>query len=397
MTSTFNLWTSVPDLFAGASGALNGETWGNSNGGSGSDPIWSDDYVPSAESSTGAVTYTIVLTTQDWVLTTAPETVVATPRLVNPFGPTGNLSAPMAFSTSSSGLVSGGIAYWNETSGGAYVLDYRTFTTQDRSAPSQSPNTTLGAAKTLFTAAAKPVNWKVDWSANNFLFSYETAGSAADTTDIHFEEFTTAGAAIGKAVQVVSGVSDPAYTIGYDGSTGNYYEYYAEDSGYYAAEFKTTSGALHLTSAKELISFSHVTEVYAIGSHLLSDGSSLQIAEVDVGGDDVLELYKLPANPTAVVSTPIDSIDFGAAGSTGQKWADAGVYDPADKSNDYTAVAYVDDGQVHLELFNASGVEIGSDFVVPGITILIVCARWAGVSNSTIPTRTGAGVPRSAR
>ena len=44
------------------------------------------------------------------------------------------------------------------------------------------------------------------------------------------------------------------------------------------------------------------------------------------------------------------------------------VYDPTTAQLDYTALAYVDAGAVHLELLNESGVQIGTDFVVPGIT-----------------------------
>ena len=46
----------------------------------------------------------------------------------------------------------------------------------------------------------------------------------------------------------------------------------------------------------------------------------------------------------------------------------ARVYDPSTGQLDYTALAYTDGSSVHLELLNESGVQIGTDFVVPGIT-----------------------------
>ena len=46
----------------------------------------------------------------------------------------------------------------------------------------------------------------------------------------------------------------------------------------------------------------------------------------------------------------------------------ATVTDPNDGATDYTVLAYTDNNQVHLELLNNYGDQIGSDFVVPGIT-----------------------------
>ena len=44
------------------------------------------------------------------------------------------------------------------------------------------------------------------------------------------------------------------------------------------------------------------------------------------------------------------------------------VTDPNDGQTDYTVLAYTDNNQVHLELLNNYGDQIGSDFVVPGVT-----------------------------
>ena len=44
------------------------------------------------------------------------------------------------------------------------------------------------------------------------------------------------------------------------------------------------------------------------------------------------------------------------------------VTDPNDGTTDYTVLAYTDNNQVHLDLFNNYGHQIGSDLIVPGIT-----------------------------
>ena len=44
------------------------------------------------------------------------------------------------------------------------------------------------------------------------------------------------------------------------------------------------------------------------------------------------------------------------------------VTDPNDGSTDYTVLAYTDNNQVHLDLLNNYGDQIGSDLVVPGLT-----------------------------
>ena len=59
---------------------------------------------------------------------------------------------------------------------------------------------------------------------------------------------------------------------------------------------------------------------------------------------------------------------FDLAGATSDRYAIAAVTDPNDGQTDYTVLAYTDDNQVHLELLNNYGDQIGSDFVVPGVT-----------------------------
>ena len=108
VTPAFRLWTSIANIFTPASGALNGETWGSGNAADGSYPIWVDNYVTDAATATSDSTYTIVLTSEDWVDSVQPEVVVAAENLVNPFGPTGNLGGPMVFS-SANGVGQGGV------------------------------------------------------------------------------------------------------------------------------------------------------------------------------------------------------------------------------------------------------------------------------------------------
>ena len=57
-----------------------------------------------------------------------------------------------------------------------------------------------------------------------------------------------------------------------------------------------------------------------------------------------------------------------SASTTSDHSAITAVTDPNNGATDYTVLAYADNNQVHLELLNNYGQQIGSDLVVPGIT-----------------------------
>ena len=65
-------------------------------------------------------------------------------------------------------------------------------------------------------------------------------------------------------------------------------------------------------------------------------------------------------------TTPVTTFDLSSA--TADHFATTTVTDPNDGQTDYTVLAYTDNNQVHLELLNNYGDQIGSDLVVPGIT-----------------------------
>ena len=64
-------------------------------------------------------------------------------------------------------------------------------------------------------------------------------------------------------------------------------------------------------------------------------------------------------------STPTASFSLTSASDP---FATADVEDINDDQLDDTVLIYTNDNQVHLELLNQNGVQIGSDFVVPGLT-----------------------------
>ena len=66
--------------------------------------------------------------------------------------------------------------------------------------------------------------------------------------------------------------------------------------------------------------------------------------------------------------SPSPAKTFDLSSTTPDHYALASVTDPNDGLTDYTVLAYTDNNQVHLELLNDYGQQIGSDFIVPGIT-----------------------------
>ena len=368
VTPAFRLWTSIANIFTPASGALNGETWGSGNAADGSYPIWVDNYVTDAATATSDSTYTIVLTSEDWVDSVQPEVVVAAENLVNPFGPTGNLGGPMVFS-SANGVGQGGVVYWApSTNAGKYNLEYQTFTTNYVKAPSTAANTTVsGTPITLMSSVTTPTHWNDNWGTSDFVFSYTTTGLTASTEDIYFQAFTAQGAAESPLKEVATNISSStAYYVGYASGSGYSYNYSAisgtngASSGWYQESFDPTTG--NLGAVKEVLSLAYYTTVSQLNSLTLSDGSHVRFVEGMYDGRHVLQVFKQPSSGAAALVTTVN-----LTSTAGCRWGTASVYDPADGKNDYTALIISDNSQVSLRLFDASGAMIGSPTAIPGL------------------------------
>jgi len=77
-------------------------------------------------------------------------------------------------------------------------------------------------------------------------------------------------------------------------------------------------------------------------------------------------------------STPTASFSLTSASD---QFATADVEDINDGQLDDTVLIYTDNNQVHLELLNQNGVQIGSDFVVPGLTSFDQIEALTGASS----------------
>jgi hypothetical protein len=366
--ANFHLWSTLSDFFFTSGGPVNGEDWATSNSADGGYPIWVDTYTPAATYVPGqSAQYTIVLTSQDWVGAQQPLITVATTTLIDPFGNTataiGNLAGAATFTTSGD-TGSGAVIYWQASATtGDYDVKFQPYTTTYVTAPSAGPNTTLtGSPTTLETAVANPTSWDFNYSSSELVFSYTTEATAT-TENIWFQAFNTSGAATSPLVDVAPGVADGTpYFVGYSSSAATFYYFYAvvngSQTGMYRETFNTTTGALG--TASELVSAPSFTSIFGIGSVGLPSSSALRFIEGMSGGQHVLESFLSGS------STPTATFDL--TGSAGDHWSTTAVYDPGDGYSDYTVLAYADNSEIHLELLNASGVQIGSDFVVPGLT-----------------------------
>ena len=363
-TPNFTLWSSPSDFFFTSAGPVNGEDWAISNSADGNNPIWVDTYTPAATYVAGqSAQYTIALTSQDWVGAQQPQITVATTTLVDPFVSSsatsfGNLAGDATF-TSNSSTGSGAVVYWKASAtSGDYDVEFQPYTTTYVAAPSTGPNTTLtGSAVTLEKAIANPTSWDFNYGSAGLVFSYTTKASAT-TENIYFQAFNTSGVATSPLEEVANGVAaGTPYYVGYNSSTGAFTYAYAvvngSSTGFYYESFNTTTGALG--SPIEYISAPSFTSIFGI-----SDQSDVGFIEGMSGGQHVLDAFLSGS------STPIATFDL--TGSTADHWSTASVYDPSDGKNDNTVLAYSDNNQVHLELLDASGEQIGSDFVVPGLT-----------------------------
>ncbi len=384
--SPFNLWgTPLPNFYSTASGPVNGEDWAPSTAADGGTPIWVETETPASTYTQGAAAnYTIVLTTQDWLGTEQPLVTVATDaNFVDPFGSSpssignlgaspsaiGNLAAATIFN---GGTGSGAVLYWtNSATSGDYALELQRTTTTYPTAPSTGPNTVLtGSPITLLPAVSQPVAWTYttngtsNSAATKVLVGYATANTST-TENFYVQGFTTAGVALGGLVEVASDVADGLpELVGYTSSTGDFYLSYAQiggtgGTGLYTETVNPTTGAIGASS--QFLSLADYTSISGFTANTLSSGTKLRIVEGFIGSQQVIQDFF--GNGTL---SPVTTFNLGS--TTPDHYQIAAVFDPNDGSNDYTVLAYTDNNHVHLELLNDVGVQIGSDFTVPGLT-----------------------------
>ena len=371
----FQLWSKLGAFYSTSSGPINGQDWASSSATDGGAPIWVETSTQASGYTAGAAeTYTISLTSQDWLGTEQPAVTVATDtNFINPF--TSNLTgfgnlAGAAITSSEDTTGTGGVIYWqNSTTKGDYAVELQPITTTYVNAPTPTGQNTVlnGAPVTLMAAVADPTSWTSSGELTGLVVAYATPGSTSGTENLYFQGFNASGGAPSPLEEVASGLSDTTadptqYYIGY-GSGAFDYRYTLVDgseTGLYGGSFNVTSGAVGASS--ELVALPSFTEITGVASRTLSNGSALRLFSGVENGTDVIQAFLGNSTTAQPASATFDLT------SASDPFAIANVADPDDSDDDYTAIIYTDNNQVHLELLNASGVRIGSDVVVPGLT-----------------------------
>ena len=373
--SPFQQWGSpLSNFFTTSSGPVDGSDWGVSNSDDGGQPVWTETETPASSYVAGQpAPYSIVLTTQDWIGTEQPLLTVATTNVVDPFGSNpqglGNL-AGSTFVSNNGATGTMDLIYWQASATpGDYAVEFQPLTTTYVSAPSTGPSTVLtGSPTQLDAAVSQPLSWDLvdnytsNSAATEGLLGYSTSATAT-TENIYLQGFSTAGVA--STPVLAATIADGTwYAVSYNsGNESFYYDYYtstgASGAGLYSETFDPTTGALGSPTAYLLTP--GFTSVSSEAGVTLSDGTHLRFVEGFQNSQQVIQDFVGNGSPS-----PVKTFDLGSA--TPDHYAVASVTDPNDNQTDYTVLAYTDNNQVHLELLNNYGDQIGSDFIAPGIT-----------------------------
>jgi T5SS/PEP-CTERM-associated repeat protein len=373
--SPLQRWGStLPNFFTTASGPVDGSYWALSNSDDGAYPVWEETETPAGSYVKGqAAPYTIVLTTQDWIGTQQPLVTVATTNLIDPFGSgsqdVGNLAGSVYVSnTYPTGTMD--LIYWKaSTTPGDYAIEFQPIRINYPAAPTAGPSTVLTGGPTQIDAAiSQPLAWNLtnnytgSGAATEDFFGYSTFATAT-TENIFLQGISTSGVA-STPVLAATITNGTWWGVSYNNSNGNfYYVYYsatgASGAGFYSESFNTTTGALGAPSAYLLTP--GLTSVSGESGVGLSDGTHIRFVEGFQGSQQVIQAFVGNGSPSPATT-------FDLSSTSADRFAITTVTDPNDGYTDYTVLAYTDDNQVHLELLNNYGDQIGSDLVVPGIT-----------------------------
>ena len=362
----FQLWASIANLFVSNGPSIDSVNWGRGNLVGGGYPIWVNNSVPVSASAMTGYSYTIAISSQDWVQTVQSEAVVATVNFPNPF-PVSTLAGDMIFSSTATTGV-GALVYWapNPTPNGGFDLEFQGLNATYPTAPSAGPSTTVSGDPTAIISGVHGLRgWTLNYSGSDFVYSYVTAGDYTNSENIYFQAFKSDGTAEGQAVEVAANFSTASnFYVGYSSGSGYAFSYgqlAGANSGWYSESFDPTTGALGAVT--KILALPNFTTIYGMGWRTLSDGSATRFVEGVVNNTHVLQVFKSTADGT---STLQQTITLTGAGS--DRWSYCGVSDPLNNLNDFTALVLNDNNQVSLRLFHANGAQIGGPVVIPNLT-----------------------------
>ena len=366
--ANFTLWETLSNFYFTSSGALTGLDWSPGTAANNSFPIWVDDETSASTYVAGQpATYSIDLASQDWIGDIQPLIVVAQTTFVAPFG-AGTFVGARLFAQSGD-VATGGVFWWqaSTTTPGAYDVEFENFKATVPQGPSRTPETVLsGTVTTIATAIANPLGWSYINTSAGIAFAYATLGTSSSTRDYYVEAVSAAGMPTSPMIEAATNVA-VGQLPQLDAIGTQYYLDHAlvdgASTGIYTQTFDSTSGALGASSL--IISQPAFTSYFRFLRTSLVTGAQLVFTQGMQSGQQVLDVDLL--NDLGVDQGVTASFDL--TGTTADAWTvSPGVYDPTDGKYDYTALAYTDSNQVHLELIGADGSQVGSDFIVPGIT-----------------------------
>ena len=372
--SPFQQWGSpLSNFFITASGPVDGSDWAISNSNDGGQPVWIDTETPASTYALGqSEPYTIVLTTQDWIGSEQPLVTVTTTNLVDPFG-TGSLAignlAGSEFVSNNGATGTMDLIYWQaSTTPGDYAVEFQPITTTYVSAPSTGPSTVLtGSPTQLVAAVSQPLTWDTtdnytsNSAATQEVLAYATYATAT-TENMYLVGFSTAGVATTSPTFAGTIADGTTYSVSYSSGTF-YYSHYtstgASGAGMYSRNFRSDHG--RIGQLERLSSPSRAHERFRRGGSRYSMGPISGLSK----GSKTLSMSSRTFSATA--RRPRSRLSTSAAQPPMTMQSRASPIRTTAQT-DYTVLAYTDDNQVHLELLNNYGDQIGSDFVVPGIT-----------------------------
>ncbi len=353
--SPFQQWGSpLSNFFTTSSGPVDGSNWALSNSDDGGQPVWIETETPASTYVAGQPgSYSIVLTTQDWIGTQQPLLNVTTTNLIDPFSTRssdiGNLAGSL-FVANNGATGAMDLIYWQaSTTPGDYAVEFQPITTTYAKAPSVGPSTVLtGGPTQLDAAVSQPLGWSL---VNNYtgspatedLLGYSTFATATTET-IHLQGVSTSGVA--SASTIAATIADGTWwAISYSANLGAFtFDFYsktgASGAGLYYQTFDPTTGQLGSPTAFLLTP--GFTTVSSVSSTQLSDGDKLRFVKGFQGSQQVIQDF------LGSSTTPITT--FNLVSATTDHYATTAVTDPNNGKTDYTVLAYSDNNQVHLEL-----------------------------------------------
>ena len=316
--------------------------------------------------------YSIVLTTQDWIGTQQPLLNVTTTNLIDPFSTRssdiGNLAGSVLCRKQRRDGHDGpdllaGVDDPGRLRGRIPADHDNLCQSPERRAQHRADRRPHPARRGGVSAARLEPRQQLHASsaATEDLLGYSTFATATTET-IHLQGVSTSGVASASTIAATI-ANGTWWAISYNANLGAFtFDFYsktgASGAGLYYQTFDPTTGRLGSPTA-----------------FLLTPGFTTRLEREQhpaVRRRQTPVRQRIPGLPASHpgFSRQLDDAghDFQPGSATPDHYAITAVTDPNDGKTDYTVLAYSDNNQVHLELLNNYGHQIGADYIVPGIT-----------------------------